>query len=480
LEPAGEELRALLDVVSDRVVRTVDALPDAPASGLDDVTAALADPTLRRPPAEGGRPLGELLDVLDRAVAVGLNTSGPGYLAFIPGSGLVASAAADLLAGVYNRYTGVAFAAPALVALETDLLRWLADLFELPAEAAGILSTGASLAALSALVTARSARLGEDFLDGVLYVTAQAHQSVAGAARLAGFPARAVRVLPVDDGLRMDVAALRAAVAADRAAGRRPFCVVASAGTTNTGSIDPVPEIADVAAAEGLWLHVDAAYGGFFVLTERGRKRMPGLGRADSIALDPHKGLFLPYGTGCLLVRDGDLLRRAHSGGATSAAHYLQDLPDIGLPSFGDYGPELTRAFRGLRLWLPLHLHGVAAFRAALDEKLDLAEDAYAALAADPHLSVPLPPELSTVAYRCRLPGRTAAEEDAATAALLRRVNAERRVYLSSTRIEGRYTGRLCVLNHRTDAARVAEAVDALRRHSAALAAEDPAGWPPA
>ncbi len=175
--------------------------------------------------------------------------------------------------------------------------------------------------------------------------------------------------------------------------------------------------------------------------------------------LDPHKGLFLPYGTGCLLVRDGDLLRRAHS---TEEAHYLQDLGGGDLPNFSDYSPELTRDFRGLRLWLPLHLHGVAAFRAALDEKLDLAEFAYDELAADPHLQVLLPPDLTTLAIRCA--------SDEATAELLRRVNAEQRVLLSSTRIDGRYIARLSILNHRTDHARVSEALDALRRHAAALA----------
>jgi aromatic-L-amino-acid/L-tryptophan decarboxylase len=250
-------------------------------------------------------------------------------------------------------------------------------------------------------------------------------------------------------------------VVSDRAAGRQPFCVVASAGTTNTGVIDPLAEIADVAAAEGLWYHVDAAYGGFFQLTDRGRERLRGIERADSIVLDAHKGLFLPFGTGCLLVRDAELLRSAHSG---PHADYMQDIEDTGLPTFAEYGPELSRDCRGLRIWLPLHLHGVDTFRAALDEKLDLAEYAYRALCADPHLTVLAPPALSTVAFSSR-------GTDADTAELVGRVNAEQRVFLSTTRIDGRYTARICVLNHRTDHDRMAYAVDAIRRHATDIAA---------
>ena len=232
-----------------------------------------------------------------------------------------------------------------------------------------------------------------------------------------------------------------------------------------------MPELAQLAADEGLWLHVDAAYGGFFQLTERGRERLQGIERADSLVLDAHKGLFLPFGTGCLLVRDAALLRAAHSGSA-AAADYLQDIGQLGLPDFGHISPELTRDSRGVRLWLPLHLHGVAAFRAALDEKLDLAVYAHDELSADPNLAVLRRPELSVVAFHVRLPGRASSDEDEATAELMRRVVAEKRTFLSSTRVAGRYVGRIAVLNHRTDQARVAEAVATVRRHAEEVVAE--------
>jgi len=458
LDPDPAEWRALATSVVDYLTGVLRDLPDAPASSFDGVDAVVGDPEIRRPPPETGRPLAELLQVLDRAAGVGLNPSTPGYLAFIPGSGLVSAALAGLIGDVLNRYTGLAFPAPALVALEADLLRWLAGLFDLPATAGGLFTSGGSLATFSALVAARFDRLPPDFLNGTLYVTDQAHLSVIKAARLAGFPAAAVRVVPDDGAQHMDVAALRALVEGDRRAGRAPFCVVANAGTTNTGAIDPLGAVAELCARERLWLHVDGAYGAAFQLTARGRDRLRGIEHADSITLDPHKGLFLPFGTGCLLVRDPATLRAAHSG---DDAHYLQDIDAADLPDFADLGPELTRPFRGLPLWLPLHLHGVAAFRAALDEKLDLAEWTYAALSAEPALHLYGAPELTTVAFRCA--------DDDATAELLRRVNAEQRVRLSSTRIDGRFVGRVTVLSHRTDRARVEEGVAAIRRHARAL-----------
>ena len=458
LDPDPAEWRALATSVVDYLTGVLRDLPDAPASSFDGVDAVVGDPEIRRPPPETGRPFAELLQVLDRAAGVGLNPSTPGYLAFIPGSGLVSAALAGLIGDVLNRYTGLAFPAPALVALEADLLRWLAGLFDLPTTAGGLFTSGGSQATFSALVAARFDRLPPDFLNGTLYVTDQAHLSVIKAARLAGFPAAAVRVVPDDGAQRMDVAALRTLVEGDRRAGKAPFCVVANAGTTNTGAIDPLGAVAELCARERLWLHVDGAYGAAFQLTARGRDRLRGIEHADSITLDPHKGLFLPFGTGCLLVRDPATLRAAHSG---DDAHYLQDIDAADLPDFADLGPELTRPFRGLPLWLPLHLHGVAAFRAALDEKLDLAEWTYAALSAEPALHLYGAPELTTVAFRCA--------DDDATAELLRRVNAEQRVRLSSTRIDGRFVGRVTVLSHRTDRARVEEGVAAIRRHAREL-----------
>lgn len=452
LDLTGEELRAALATAADYVAGFVDRLPYAPVLDDHGMAELLDDQELRRPPPESGRPLNELLQLVDRAASKGHNTSSPGMIAYSPGGGIVSAGIADLVADVLNRYTGQAAPSPALVAMELDVLGWMRDLFSFPASTAGILTTGGSMATLSAVITARAAMLPANFLDGTLYVTSQTHHATAKAAKLAGFPDTAMRMVPVDSELRMDPFALQNAIRADRAAGKVPFFVTASAGTTNTGTIDPLPALADVASANGLWLHVDAAYGGFFHLTSRGRQRLDGIERADSLALDPHKSMFLPFGTGCLLVREGSSLASAHSVGT---GHYLADLRGASLPDFADYGPELTREFRGLRMWLPLHLHGVGAFRAALDEKLDLAEYVYKSLSSMPSLSVLQVPDLSVLVFKCR----SAAE----TKALLDRVNASGRVALSSTRIHGELVARMCVLSFRTGKSRVDEALELIR-----------------
>ncbi|MDQ3991716.1 MAG: aminotransferase class I/II-fold pyridoxal phosphate-dependent enzyme, partial [Actinomycetota bacterium] len=356
-----------------------------------------------------------------------------------------------------NRFVNLAAPAPALVQLEANVVRWLCDLFELPPGSQGILTSGGSMANLSALVTARHARLGEDFADGRLYVSDQAHHSVAKAARIVGFPERAVAVVPTGADLRMDVEALAGMVRRDRDAGLRPFCVIANAGTTNTGTVDALPELADLAEREGLWLHGDAAYGGFFWLTERGRTALRGLERADSITLDPHKALFLPYGTGCLLVRDGEALRAAHMVGA----EYLQDLGDQDdIPSFADYSPELSRDFRGLRVWLPLKLHGLEAFRAALDEKLDLARHVHDTMRGWDRFEVPWECDLTVVPFRYR---PSAGDPEAFNRRLLERINASQRIFLSSTVVEGRFTLRVCVVSHRTHRDRIDEGLAIIR-----------------
>ncbi len=471
LEPSEQELRELIDTATDFVCRSLRELDQQPVFTLAGVGAVLADPEIRRPPAETGRSLADLLAVIERAGSVGHRNPSGGHFAYIPGSGLVSAAVAELVADVLNRYGGIGEAAPGLVAIEADLIRWLADVFGLPDGAGGILTTGGSMGALSALVAMRADRLGDDFADGVIYVSDQAHASIAKAARIAGFPERAVRSVPTHRGGRLDPAAVRAAVTGDRRTGRRPAGLVATAGTTNLGVVDPLPELADVAAAEGLWLHVDAAYGGFFQLTERGRARFAGIERADSIVLDAHKGLFLPFGTACLLVRSVGALRAGHTGGS---AHYLQELQAVGVPDFADLSIELTREVRGLRMWLPLQLHGVGAFRACLDEKLDLAARAHAALAADPRVQLWGPePDLTVIGWR--VAHDDPHEGDRLTAEVIHRVNEQGRVFLSSTVVDDRYVGRIAILNHRTDAARLDEAVAAISRHAASVSRDGPA-----
>jgi aromatic-L-amino-acid decarboxylase len=454
LEPDSAELRAQIDAVTRFVIEHLESLPSQPASDVEGALTLAA--TFREPAPEEGHPLGPLLERLRPAFAKSFTTAGPGYLAFIPGGGIPSAAMADFIACATNRFVGVSGAAPALARIERTTIEWLAAMIGYPAEAGGILTSGGSISNLTAIVCARAAKLPEDFLRGTIYCSEETHQSVDKAARIAGFPAASLRRLPVDARLRLVPAALEAAIESDRRDGKQPFLLIANAGTTNTGAVDPLPEILAIALRQGLWVHADAAYGAFFRLVAEGRTLLPALEECDSVTLDPHKGLFLPYGTGCLLVRDPEALRRSHQG---DAAYLPEVAVGESLANFTDLSPELSRDFRGLRIWLPIQLHGLGPFREQLQEKLDLARYAHARLAAEPSLEIIDPPQLSIVAFTCR---SARGDANAAAAELLRRVNARRRVFLSSTRIAGRFILRICVLSFRTHRDRVEEAVDAI------------------
>ncbi len=469
LELDGKDLRDVLALVGRKLAPFLDSLPEQPLKRLGG--AQRLSRSLMKPPPEQGRPLrGVVAEVVDRIAPVALNTPSPGYLGFIPGGGLPMGAVADLLSGVLNRYTGLWMPAPGMVQVEIAVIRWLCEEVGYGPDAGGVLTSGGSLANLSAVVAAREEAGG---LDGaVVYTSALVHHSVLKAARTAGFRAEQVRALPVDQDHRLPVAAVAAAIPEDRARGLRPMMVVASAGTTALGSVDPLPELARLSREEGLWLHVDAAYGGCFALTERGKTLLDGLGEADSITLDPHKGLFLHYGTGALLVRDRSALQRAFR----LTANYLPDpVDDEVFWDFADLGPELSRPARGLRLWLPLQVHGVAAFRDALDEKLDLARQAHDRIVDLPHVRMVTPPALSLFTFRVEPPHMDPEQADALCRRVLARVNDRGRVLLTGAVVqEGgaeRFVIRVCVLSFRTHQERIDSLVEDLR-----VAIADPRG----
>ncbi|HEY3170334.1 MAG TPA: aminotransferase class I/II-fold pyridoxal phosphate-dependent enzyme [Thermoanaerobaculia bacterium] len=459
LELPRGEMRALIDAAASRVVEYVESLPRQPAADTDG-GAELAR-SLVEPLPEEGRAYDELLDlVFEKVVRKGFGTAGPGYLAYIPGGGILHSAVADFVAAAVNRYVGVFAAAPGLAQIEANVVRWFCDIVGYRESARGFLTTGGSLANFSALVTARRERLGEDFLEGVLYASDQTHHSVDKAAMLAGFPAASVRTVPSDEKFRLRIDLLERAVSEDRAAGRRPFFVVGNAGTTNTGAVDDLEALADFCARERLWLHVDAAYGGFFLLTEEGRKTLKGISRSDSVVLDPHKSLFLPYGTGSLLVRDGDALRRAH---ALSADYMPTMQADPDLVDFNLLSPELSRDWRGLRVWLPIKMHGIGPFRRNLREKLELTRWAADELRKTSGIEILAEPQLSIVAFRLNLPNLDDGAENALNRRFLAAINARKRVYLTGTMLGTRFALRICVLSFRTHIDRMREAIEDIR-----------------
>jgi aromatic-L-amino-acid/L-tryptophan decarboxylase len=463
LELDAEELRRLLDECSRFVVEHVRTLPEQPS--FDVTGAAEVAATFRGPVPETGQPIEEILKRLAPAFAKSFTTAGPGYLAFIPGGGIPAAALADLLACVTNRFVGVAAAAPALAQIEATTIEWLAQLMGCPSGSGGILTSGGSISNLMAIVAARSAMLPEDFRNGRIYLSEETHSSVVKAARIAGFSEGNLHWIRVDGRCRILPDGLEQAIRQDKDQGLRPFLIIGNAGTTNTGAVDPFPELLSIGRRHDLWIHGDAAYGGVFRLTREGASLLPGLEQCDSITLDPHKGLFLPYGTGCLLVRQTEHLRKAME----TRASYLQDVAEgHGIPSFHEISPELSRDFRGLRIWLPLQLHGLAAFREQIQEKLDLARWAYQELKDDPHFEMLDEPQLSIVAFTAK---GEREEANARGAEILRRVNERRRVFLSSTNMQGRYVLRICVLSFRSHLDRVRDAVHGLKEEARAVSA---------
>jgi len=454
LELTSESLQRALDLATRFVREEIDSLdsqPSADVLGAEELALGFVEP----PPASP-RPLEAILDRLRPAIRKSFNTAGPGYLAFIPGGGIMSAAIADFIAVSANRYVGVRPPAPALAQIEATAIGWLASIMGYPKTAGGILTSGGSLSTLSAIVAAREAKLPDDFSRGTIYVSAETHYCVPKAARIAGFRDWQVRRVAVDPRRRVDPMALAQAIERDHLKGLKPFMIVANVGTTNTGAIDPIPRLVSIGRSHSMWVHADAAYGGFFRLAGAGPDLMPEIEECDSITLDPHKGMFLPYGTGCLLVRDPESLKRAHS----MDAEYLHDVRAQEQPNFSDLSPELSRDFRGLRIWLPLVLHGLGAFKDAIEEKLMLTRWAYDQLRADSRFELIDEPQLSVVAFRLKGAGPAS---DALNEELQRRVNARGRVFLSSTRLDGRYVIRLCVLSFRTHMDRVRDAVEAIR-----------------
>jgi aromatic-L-amino-acid decarboxylase len=382
----------------------------------------------------------------------GLNPASGGHLGYIPGGGLYYSALGDYMADITNRYAGYFFASPGAVRMENSLLRWMAELVGYPQGHAGNLTSGGSLANLTAIITAREAKqIGPGQIPkGVIYLTKHAHHCVAKAIRIAGLGESILRYILLDDAFRMDAEDLEKQITEDLSAGLKPWLVIGSAGTTDTGAIDPLEEIGRIAKENRMWFHIDAAYGGFFLLCPEGKKKLKGIELSDSVVMDPHKGLFLPYGLGVVLVRNKADLQRPFS----FDANYLQDGDGhhVDELSPADLSPELTKHFRGMRLWLPLKLHGLKPFRAALEEKLLLAKYFYAEIQ-KLGFETGTEPQLSVVTYRYLPKTKKKLNEQAINAfneKLVHEIQADGRIFISSTLIGTKYTLRFACLSFRT------------------------------
>jgi len=317
-----------------------------------------------------GQSIDKILSFYNSEVATkGINAASGGHLGYIPGGGIYTSSLGDYLADVTNEYAGSAFASPGAVAIENALLNWMKSVFNFPSSAVGNLTSGGSIANLIGLTAARDKHeiKGEKIDRTVVYLSEQVHHCIHKALRIIGLGDIIIREIELDDKYRLKTGVLSNCIKLDKEQGLNPFLVIASAGTTDTGAIDPLLEIGQLCQSNNLWYHIDAAYGGFFMLVEKVKHLFEGIELADSLVVDPHKGLFLPYGIGAVIVKDKAAVMKSHY----YMANYMQDTFDQNqMNSPMDFSPELTKHFRGMRMWLPLQLHGIAPFKACLEEKL--------------------------------------------------------------------------------------------------------------
>ncbi|AVR45999.1 amino acid decarboxylase [Christiangramia fulva] len=397
----------------------------------------------------------------------GINAASGGHLGYIPGGGLYPSALGDYLAAVTNRYAGVFFASPGAVRLENMLLRWMCRLVGFPEDSAVNLTSGGSISNLMAVVTAREAAglKARNYEKAVIYLSEQAHHSLQKAIRIAGLSEAQLRYIPLDQNLRISPEELKNAIHEDMKNGLIPFFINASLGTTNTGAIDPLREIGEIAQTEKLWFHIDAAYGGFFKLVPGLEEKFRGVEMANSITLDPHKSLFLPFGTGAILIKDKKAVLKVHH----YLADYMQDTHSLNEEtSPADISPELTKHFRGLRLWLPLKLFGLKPFRAALEEKIYLSKYFYQEIGNMKRFETGPEPELSIAMFRYVPENGNA---NTFNENLLEEVRKDGRIFLSSTTINGIFWIRVAILVYRTHLKQIQLLLEILKHKTAELEA---------
>ncbi len=443
----------------------MERMPEQPVGRIGSHTelqASLAEP----PPEDGIGFRRALAEFQDKVVPYTFRLAHPRFLAYIPAAPTFASVLGDLLCSGTNFFCGTWLAGSGPAQVELVVLDWFRRILRLPAGTSGILTSGGSEANLTALLVARESLTFADRARAVLYVAEQRHGSVDRAAKIMGLHPDQVRAVQADDAFRMPPPTLATMVAEDRAAGRLPWAVVANAGATNTGTVDPLGPLAEVCRRERLWFHVDAAYGWPAALLSEGRLALDGIDGADSVTLDPHKWFAQPFEVGCVLVRDGRRL------GDTFwiRPDYMQDVnrPDSAEIHFADYGLALTRRFRALKVWLSVKTLGLNWFRALVDRSCRLAEYAERLLDNREDFEILCPRQLSVVCFRYRPPGRTADDRESAARldhlnlALVEDLRATGRAMISSTRLRGQVALRLCFVNGRTTAVDVEEVIGLL------------------
>ena len=460
LTMAPEVMLDLARRTAELLVERIEGLPGEPA--WDGEFKQALDHQLMAGAPEQGRPPVEVIEQAAREILpFATRLDHPRCFGFVPSSPTWPGVLADFMASAFNINACTWLVASGPSQVELVVIDWFRRWLGYPEGAGGLLTSGGSAASVDAFVAARDAAGHPE--RATVYMSDQSHSSQVKAARIVGVRPDRIRLLPSDEQFRLDLGSLARAVADDRAAGFNPIAVCANAGTASTGAIDPLPALADFCEAERMWLHVDAAYGGFAAVTERGRRLLRGIGRADSVGLDPHKWLFQPYEAGALLVKDVRTLEHAFE------VHHdiLQDTVwGANHPNFSDRNLQLSRSFRALKVWMSIQTFGMAAFRRAVSGGMELAARAQEYVRESQTLELSTPVSLGIVCFRINPSGAGLEEEvvEQINRKVLARIFWEDRAFLSSTLVHGTFALRLCIINHTTTWDDVRETLEAAER----------------
>ncbi|MFT5351745.1 MAG: aromatic-L-amino-acid decarboxylase [Gammaproteobacteria bacterium] len=452
-----EEMKRLGYAAVDMLVEHFNTVEQKPVIG--DQNWRPTSGLLAQPFSEEGKSADDVLArVREEVFEHCIHINHPRFFGYVPGSSNFISVIADQLASGFNIFSGTNQGNLGPITVERNTIQWLCEQFGMPDSAGGLFASGGSAASLMALTAARHELLADQTEKAVIYCTKETHTCIDRSLFMLGFSAEQIVKLESDENLRLPPEVLLAAIATDRKAGKIPFCVVGSGGTTSSGSVDPLDAIADICEREGLWFHVDAAFGGGAILTERGRKIMKGIERAHSIAIDPHKWLFQPYECACVLMRDPNCLRRAFS----DVADYERDGDaDKGEMNYREMGLQRTRSFKALKLWMSLQIFGVDAFRQAVDHGLDLAQAAERHLRARDNWEIVTPATFGIVTFRYLSQGLSGEELDELNRAMTAAITESGYALMSTTVLFGKKVQRLCL--NRLDATE-ADVIETIER----------------
>lgn len=447
LQLSREEMQALGYQVVDILIEHFDTLQNKPVTR--KMKRSILDQQLYEPLPEKGTSTQVVLQQLQQDVFCNImHLDHPRFFAYVPSPNNFVSVMADALASGFNVFSGTWLLASGAAEIELVTIDWLRQLYGLPSTTRGLFVSGGTMANLTALAVARHIKLQDKIQNAVIYCSDQTHSSIEQGLRILGFESQQINKLPSDKNFRLRLPDLEYAVATDLAMGRIPFCVIANAGTTNTGAVDPLPELADFCSKKGLWLHVDGAYGATAVLCDKGFSLLKGLEHCDSLSLDPHKRLFQPYEAGCVLVRNGDCLKETFR----IQPEYLKDLePETEEINFCDYGIQLSRSFRALKLWMSLKVFGIIAFRKSVERGLTLAELAEQTLRESNCWEVVTPAQLGIITFRFLTDNNMSMTEiDTLNRKLVDKMIVDGLAMVSSTILRGRTVLRMCTINPRT------------------------------